>query len=392
MSEKTIKMDKIRSHIDGFVSEMVEIRHDIHAHPELAFEEKRTSELVANLLAEWGFEVTRGFGKTGVIGTLRAGDGKKSIGLRADMDALPIHEETNLPYASKYAGKMHACGHDGHTTILLTAARYLAETKNFNGTVHLIFQPAEENFGGGLTMVKEGLFEKFPCDVVYGLHNWPGIATGTVQVRSGPTMASVDTVYVTLTGKGGHGAQPHTTVDPIVAGASIVMGLQTIVSRNVPPVEPAVITTGLFQGGTISNVIPGTVKMELTVRSLSQKVRKLLEERIRTLINDQAASFNASAEIRYERGYPVLVNSEKETAFVEEIAQQLLGKKQVSRVPEPVMGSEDFSYMLEKCPGSYLFMGTGEGADVHNPGYVFNDEIIPIGGSLWGALVEAYLR
>lgn len=392
MSGKRAVNDKIQNHIKQFLPEMIAVRHDLHAHPELAYEEKRTSDIVAGLLEKWGYEVTRGVGKTGVVATLRVGNSKKTIGIRADMDALPIHEQTNLAYASKTEGVMHACGHDGHTTILLTAARYLAETKNFDGTVHLIFQPAEEGLGGAKAMIDDGLFEKFPCDAVYGLHNWPGLPAGTFCFISGPAMASVDTVYITIEGRGGHGAIPEKTVDPIVAASSVVMALQTIVSRNISPFQPAVVTVGLFQGGSASNIIPDSVKLELTVRAFSQEVRALLEERICTLVRAQAASYGARADIVYEHGYPVLVNHKAETAFVQKVAENLVGKKQVIGNALPQTPSEDFAFMLEKRPGSYLFLGNGDSLGLHNPNYVFNDDIISVGAGLWGALVESYLR
>lgn len=392
MSGKRAVNDKIQNHIKQFLPEMIAVRHDLHAHPELAYEEKRTSGIVAGLLEKWGYEVTRGVGKTGVVATLRVGNSKKTIGIRADMDALPIHEQTNLAYASKTEGVMHACGHDGHTTILLTTARYLAETKNFNGTVYLVFQPAEEDLGGAKAMIDDGLFERFPCDAVYGLHNWPGLPVGTFCFISGPAMASVDTVYITIKGRGGHGAVPDRAVDPIVAASSVVMALQTIVSRNISPFQTAVVTVGLFQGGSASNIIPDSVRLELTVRAFSQEVRTLLEEHICTLVRAQAASYGARAEIVYEHGYPVLVNHKAETAFVQKVAENLVGKKRVIGNTPPKTPSEDFAFMLEKRPGSYLFLGNGDSLELHNPNYVFNDEIISVGAGLWGALVESYLR
>ncbi|CAM1638955.1 Peptidase M20 [Bartonella apihabitans] len=384
-------MKHIREHIDKTIDEMVAIRHQIHQNPELGFNEHKTGDKVASLLESWGFDVVRGVGKTGIVGTLKVGNGKKVIGIRADMDALPIEEETNLDYSSKNKGVMHACGHDGHTTILLTAARYLAETKNFDGTVRVIFQPAEESYGGGKKMIDDGLFERFPCDRIYGLHNWPGFPSGTLRFTKGPMMASVDTAYITVRGKGGHGARPETTIDPIVAASSIVMALQTIVSRNVPPLEAALITVGMFKGGSVSNVIPEEVKMELTIRAFSAKVRDLLQERICKLVKSQAESYGAKAIINYERGYPVTVNDAESIDFALGVAKQVVGDKNVVENAEPLTPSEDFSYMLEKVPGAYIIMGNGDSTGLHTPHYNFNDDGIAVGATLWGALVEKYL-
>ena len=384
-------MKHIREHIEKTIDEMVAIRHQIHENPEMGFNEHKTGDKVASLLESWGFDVVRGVGKTGIVGTLKVGNGKKVIGIRADMDALPIEEETNLDYSSKNKGVMHACGHDGHTTILLTAARYLAETKNFDGTVRVIFQPAEESYGGGKKMIDDGLFEKFPCDRIYGLHNWPGFPSGTLRFTKGPMMASVDTAYITVRGKGGHGARPETTIDPIVAASSIVMALQTIVSRNVPPLEAALVTVGMFKGGSVSNVIPEEVKMELTIRAFSAKIRDLLQERICKLAKSQAESYGAKAIINYERGYPVTVNDAKSIDFALGVAKQVVGDKNVVENAEPLTPSEDFSYMLEKVPGAYIIMGNGDSAGLHTPHYNFNDDGIAVGATLWGALVEKYL-
>ena len=384
-------MKHIREHIDKTIDEMVAIRHQIHENPELGFNELKTGDKVASLLKSWGFDVVRGVGKTGIVGTLKVGHGKKIIGIRADMDALPIEEETNLDYSSKNEGVMHACGHDGHTTILLTAARYLAETKNFDGTVRVIFQPAEESYGGGKKMIDDGLFEKFPCDRIYGLHNWPGFPSGTLRFTKGPMMASVDTAYITVRGKGGHGARPETTIDPIVAASSIVMALQTIVSRNVPPLEAALVTVGMFKGGSVSNVIPEEVKMELTIRAFSAKIRDILQERICKLAKSQAESYGAKAIINYERGYPVTVNDAESIDFALGVAKQVVGDKNVVENAEPLTPSEDFSYMLEKVPGAYIIMGNGDSAGLHTPHYNFNDDGIAVGATLWGALVEKYL-
>ena len=389
-----MQMNTLREEIAELLPEMIGVRHHIHQHPELAYEEHATSDLVAQRLADWGYEVHRGLGGTGVVGRLRQGSGGKSIGLRADMDALPITEATGLPYASQHHGKMHACGHDGHTATLLAAARHLAQTRRFNGTLNLIFQPAEEGGGGALRMVQDGLFEKFPCDAVFGLHNAPGQPVGTLAFRSGPTLASADRVVIVLKGRGGHAAMPHFSADPIVAGSSIVMALQSIVARNVDPLLSAVVTVGLFQSGTVNNVIPGTARLELSVRALDREVRKLLRQRIQEVVSSQAASLGVTAEVNYEEGYPVLVNTQAETDFAARVATELLGPQRVLLDKPPVMGSEDFAFMLEHRPGCYLFLGNGDGAGscmVHNPGYDFNDAAMETGAAFWSLLVERYL-
>jgi len=389
-----MQMNTLREEIAELLPEMIGVRHHIHQHPELAYEEHATSDLVAQRLAEWGYEVHRGLGGTGVVGRLRQGSGGKSIGLRADMDALPITEATGLPYASQHHGKMHACGHDGHTATLLAAARHLAQTRRFNGTLNLIFQPAEEGGGGALRMVQDGLFEKFPCNAIFGLHNAPGQPVGTLAFRSGPTLASADRVVIVLKGRGGHAAMPHFSADPIVAGSSIVMALQSIVARNVDPLLSAVVTVGLFQSGTVNNVIPGTARLELSVRALDREVRKLLRQRIQEVVSSQAASLGVTAEVNYEEGYPVLVNTQAETDFAARVATELLGPQRVLLDKPPVMGSEDFAFMLEHRPGCYLFLGNGDGAGscmVHNPGYDFNDAAMETGAAFWSLLVERYL-
>ncbi|MDE2289506.1 M20 aminoacylase family protein [Pandoraea sp.] len=373
------------------------IRHQIHQHPELAYEEVETGALVAHKLREWGYAVTTGVGKTGVVGTLKVGHGKRSIGIRADMDALPIVEETGLPYASRQPGKMHACGHDGHTTMLLGAAQYLANTRRFSGTVHLYFQPAEEHGvnSGARAMIEDGLFERFPCDAVFGMHNHPGMPPGTFLFRNGPFMSAGDKVFITIKGVGGHAARPHLTVDPVVAAASVVMALQTVVARNIDPTEPAVVTVGVLQAGTANNVISNSAKLELSVRSFSPAVREKLRQRITELVHDQAKSYGASAEIEYIMGYPVVVNSERETEFAIQVAQELVGPDKVVPHTGLLMGSEDFAYMLQQRPGCFLRLGNGEGEDgcmVHNPGYDFNDKNLPIGAAYWARLVERFLE
>jgi len=374
-----------------------EIRHQIHQNPELAYEELETGALVAKKLTDWGFAVTTGVGQTGVVATLKVGRGQRSIGIRADMDALPILEETGLPYASQKHGKMHACGHDGHTTMLLGAAQYLARTRNFSGTVHLYFQPAEEHGvkSGAMSMIKDGLFERFPCDAVFGVHNHPGAAPGTFLFRNGPFMSAGDKVRITIKGLGGHAARPHLTVDPVVVASSIVMALQTVVARNIDPTEPAVVTVGVLQAGTANNVIPNTAKLELSVRSFSQQVREQLQQRITELVHAQAQSYGASAEIDYIMGYPVVVNSDAETEFAIKVAQELVGEDKVVPHTGLLMGSEDFAYMLHERPGCFLRIGNGVGEDacmVHNPGYDFNDHNLPIGAAFWARLVERFLE
>ena len=388
-------MNKLREEIAKVLPEMIELRHHIHQHPELAFEEHATSDLVAQRLQSWGYEVHRGLGGTGVVGQLRQGSGAKRVGIRADMDALPIVEATGLAYASKHHGKMHACGHDGHTATLLAAARHIAQTRRFNGTLNLIFQPAEEGAGGAKRMIEEGLFEKFPCDAIFGLHNSPGKPLGSLSFRSGATMASSDRVVIQIKGKGGHAAMPHLATDAIVAGASIVMALQSIVARNVSPLESAVITVGVFQSGVACNVIPASARIELSVRALNREVRELLRARIQELVAAQAASLGVSAEIDYEYGYPVLVNTDDETAFALSVGTELVGPSGIINDPPPVMGSEDFAFMLEKVPGCYLFLGNGDGEGscmVHNPGYDFNDGAMETGAAFWSLLTERYLR
>ena len=385
--------------IRAMADEMVALRHQIHAHPELAFEEHITSDLVASRLTEWGYEVHRGLGGTGVVGTLQRGQGTKRLGIRADMDALPIQETTGLPYASQHPGKMHACGHDGHTAILLAAARCLAQEGRFDGTLHLIFQPAEEGLGGGRRMVEEGLFELFPCDAVFALHNMPGMPVGQFGFRAGAFMPSSDTVIVTVQGKGGHGSAPHLAADPVVAAAHIIVALQTIVSRNVDPREMAVISVGAIHGGDAPNVIPDKVEMRLTVRAFRPETREMLRQRITELVQAQAQTLGVQAQVDYHWRYPSLINDEASTAFARQVALDWLGEQGVMPSLEPLTGSEDFSFMLQACPGCYLIVGNGQGEHhhtggcmVHNPGYDFNDAILPIAASYWVQLANAFLK
>jgi hippurate hydrolase len=374
------------------------LRRDIHRHPEIGFQEFRTSDLVADRLQQWGYTVTRGLGGTGVVGQLKRGGGAGKLGLRADMDALPIQETTGLPHSSCHAGLMHACGHDGHTAILLAAAEHLAKSGNFDGTLNLIFQPAEESLGGARKMMEDGLFDRFPCDAIFAMHNMPGFRQGQLLLRDGATMASSENILVHLEGKGGHGAMPHLSADPVVAGAAIVMALQTIVSRNVPPLQMAVITVGAFQSGVANNVIPQNATLKLSVRSLDRGVRELLRRRIVELAEAQAQSYGVTARVEFLPGYPVLVNTPTETALAREVAVDLVGADNVVLQTEPLTGSEDFAYMLEAVPGSYLFIGNGDAANgghgacmVHNPNYDFEDRNIPVGAAFWVQLTERFL-
>ncbi|TKC81613.1 amidohydrolase [Trinickia terrae] len=374
--------------------ELETIRHQIHQHPELSYEEAETAALVAGKLEAWGYDVTRGIGGHGVVGTLKAGSGTRTIGIRADMDALPIREQTGLPYASRHDGKMHACGHDGHTTVLLGAAQYLARTRRFDGTIHLIFQPAEEagSNSGAQQMIADGLFERFPCDAIYGLHNHPGVAAGTFMFRPGPFMAACDTVKIAIHGKGGHAARPHLSVDPIVIASGLVMQLQTIVARNVDPTETAVVTVGSMHAGHVANVIPELATLELSVRSFSDDVRALLETRIRTLTEAHAAAHGARVEIEVIRGYPVLVNAARETEFARQVAAELVGEENVIAPFPAIAGSEDFAYFLQERPGCFLRIGNGAGAPMlHNAHYDFADDNLTVGAAFWARLAERYL-
>lgn len=385
---------KLSSSIDNAMPELVAIRHDLHAHPELGLEETRTSAFIARHLTELGYEVTTGLARTGVVGTLRNGSGSRSIGIRADIDALPILEETGLDYASKTSGLMHACGHDGHTTMLLGAARALAERRNFDGTIHLIFQPAEENFGGAKIMMDEGLFEKFPCDAVFALHNEPGLPFGQFALREGPIMAAVDEARITVHGRGGHGAEPQETADPIVCGASIIMALQSIVSRNIHPMDPSVVTVGAFHAGSASNIIPERAEITVGIRSFDPGVRDELERRIRMIAEAQATSFGMRATVDYLRSYDATINHKAETDLVRDLAVRFAGADKVVDLARPFMGSEDFAYMLQERPGTYFFLGSkvsGEEKPLHHPAYNFNDDLLPIGAAFWTELAEAYL-
>lgn len=377
--------------ITGFIDDFIALRHDLHRHPELSFQERRTSALVADKLAAFGYTVTTGIAGTGVVGTLTRGEGGKSLAIRADIDALPIHETAEIGYGSQHQGVMHACGHDGHTAILLTAARYLAEQGDFNGTLHLLFQPAEEIGAGARKMIAEGLFERFPADAVFGLHNWPGIPAGSFGFIDGPAMASVDKAIIRIIGKGGHGAAPHETVDPIVVAAHVIVALQTIVSRNTNPLDTGVITVGAIHGGDAPNVIPDSVELKLTIRTFRPEVRDLFQQRIPALVRAQAESFGATAEVDYRLGFPAVVNHAAETAYIKTIATDLFGAERVVTDFRPRTASEDFAYFLRERPGSLIFIGNGEGVPLHNPGYVFDDSIIAPAAALWVRLAERFL-
>ena len=387
-------VEKIR----GYHAELKEIRRDIHAHPELAFQEARTSQLVAERLTGWGIEVHRGLAKTGLVGVIK---GRKSasgraVGLRADMDCLPMHETSNIPHKSTHAGRMHACGHDGHTTMLLGAARYLQETRNFDGTAYVIFQPAEEGGGGGKVMVDEGLFDRFPANEVYAVHNWPGLPPGQMAVRPGPVMAATDEIVITVRGKGGHAAMPQLTLDPVVATAQIITALQTIASRNANPLDAIVVSVCSMETSqtNVFNVIPDFVKLIGTVRSFRAETRDMADARIKDIVGGVAKALGCSAQMEYKRGYPSTVNSEREALFAAKVGERVFGAGNVLTNAEPTMGGEDFSYMLQARPGAYVFLGQGGGPNncyLHNPGYDFNDDVIPLGAGYLAALVEESL-
>ncbi|MFM2058050.1 MAG: hypothetical protein RLY71_2435 [Pseudomonadota bacterium] len=386
----------LRQALNPQVGEFIRLRRELHREPELAFEEHRTAALVADKLAAWGYSVECGIGGTGVVGHLSRGSGTRRLGLRADMDALPITETTGAAWASRRPGVMHACGHDGHTAMLLAAAHRLAEQGDFSGTLQLIFQPAEEGGGGALRMIEDGLFERYPCDAVFAMHNMPGLPQGHLAFREGAAMASSDYATITLTGVGGHGAMPHKATDPVVAAASIVMALQTIVSRNVDPQAMAVVSVGALHAGQANNVIPSTATLELSVRALDSAVRATLERRIKALVAAQADSFGIQARIDWRAGYAVLVNAPEPTAFAREVGLALRGPSGVTLQGPALSGSEDFAFMLERVPGSYLLIGNGDGDSVgacmvHNPSYDFNDDNIAIGAAYWTLLAQRFL-
>jgi hippurate hydrolase len=378
--------------IEGFADELTAIRRDLHAHPEIGFEEVRTSGIVAEKLAQWGIEVHRGLGGTGVIGVLKGnGSGSRRIGLRADMDALPMEENTNLRWRSTIPGRFHGCGHDGHTTILLGTARYLAETRNFDGTVHFIFQPAEEGLGGARAMIRDGLFEKFPCDEIYGLHNAPDLNHGELAILPGPAMAGADFFDITISGYGAHGAMPERSKDPVVIAMALGQALQTIVSRNVSPTEAAVLSITQIHAGSAYNVIPGEAKLAGTVRAFSDEVRALIRERMRAICAGIAAAFQVEIDVDIRDIFSVLVNQEEHSRVVADVARTVVGPTNVSTRSQLKMGSEDFADMLQAVPGAYFWLGHDGSVPVHNPGFTLDDKILPIGASMFARIVETRL-
>ena len=378
--------------IESFADELTSIRRDIHAHPEIGFEEKRTSDLVAEKLKAWGIEVHRGVGGTGVVGVVkgRKNNGRR-IGLRADMDALPMQEHTNLPWRSTIPNRFHGCGHDGHTTILLGAARYLAQTRNFDGQAILIFQPAEEGLGGARAMLKDGLFQKFPCDEVYGLHNAPDLEPGKVTILPGPAMAGADFFDITVKGYGSHGAMPNFSKDPIIAAMTLGQALQTIVSRNADPLEAAVVSITQFHSGSAYNVIPDEARLAGTMRTFSDKIRALTRERMRSIAAGVAATFDVEIEVDIRDIFTVLENHEEQSRAVAEVASEIVGAENVSMTPQPKMGSEDFADMLRAVPGAYFWLGHEGSVPVHNPGFILDDAILPVGASLFARIIETRL-
>ena len=382
---------------------IAQIRRNIHAHPELRFEEKRTAELVADALSSWGIPVFKGLGKTGVVGRLDGDLGPgKMIGLRADMDALPLQEKNTFAHASTNPGKMHACGHDGHTAMLLGAAQYLSNHREFKGSVIFIFQPAEEGGAGAQEMIEDGLFEQFPCDAVFGLHNWPGLEEGHFGVTNGPMMASSNEFSIEIQGKGGHAALPHNSADPIMAGVQIAQALQTIITRNKRPVDAAVISITQFHAGKTSNVIPDAAMLGGTVRTFTLEVLDLIERRLHEIANQVASAFDCKADVEFKRNYPPLINHERETLFASHVMKELVGEARVNTRIDPTMGAEDFAFMLLKKPGCYVFLGNGDGdhrmtghgmgpCHLHNPSYDFNDALIPVGVNYWVRLAQTFL-
>ena len=378
-------------YIRGYHDELTAIRQDIHANPELGMEEHRTADLVASKLEEWGIEVHRGVGGTGVVGVLRAGNGDQAVGLRADMDALAMGEANDLPYASRNAGKMHACGHDGHTAMLLGAARYLAETRNFNGIVNFIFQPGEEGAGGALAMLADGLFERFPCNAIYAIHNRPNMAIGKFAIAPGPQMAGGAFFDISVRGKGAHGARPEESIDPVLAACHIATALQSIVSRNIRPADTAVLSITKVMGGDAYNVIPQFATISGTARTFRPETMDLIETTMARVAEGVAAGFGAVATVDFRKIFAPLVNNPAETAILGDIAAELVGEENIDRAKPPGMGSEDFAFMMEQIPGAYINLGNGESAALHNQNYNFNDEATPFGSALFAGVVERKL-
>ena len=392
---------KLLDSITTEAASIIAVRRDIHAHPELCFQEQRTADVVAGKLAEWGIEVHRGMGTTGVVGVIKNGSSQRSIGLRADMDALPVNEANTFAHASKHPGKMHACGHDGHTAMLLAAAQHLAKHKHFDGTVVLIFQPAEEGGGGAREMIKDGLFDKFPVDAVFGLHNWPGMPVGTLAVSPGPVMASSNEFKITIRGKGCHAALPHNGIDPVPIACEMVQAFQTIVSRNLKPIDAGVISVTMIHAGDATNVVANSCELQGTVRTFTVEMLDLIERRMQTIAEHVSAAHEASCEFAFVRNYPPTINHVNEVAFTREVLSGIVGADNVL-AQEPTMGAEDFSYMLLEKPGAYFFIANGEGqhremghgggpCTLHNPSYDFNDDLIPLGGTVWVRMVEQFL-
>jgi amidohydrolase len=375
--------------IEGYADELTAIRRDLHAHPEIGFEEVRTSGIVADKLKQWGIEVHRGLGGTGVVGVLKGkGQSGKRIGLRADMDALPMEENTNLRWRSTIPGRFHGCGHDGHTTMLLGTARYLAETRDFDGTVHFIFQPAEEGLGGARAMIKDGLFTKFPCDEIYGLHNAPNLNHGEIAIFPGPAMAAADFFDIVITGYGGHGARPEKSKDPVVIAMALGQAMQSIVSRNVSPLQAAVLSITQIHSGSAYNVIPGDAHLCGTIRTFDEKVRMLIRERMHALAAGMAIAFDVEIKVDIRDGFSVLVNQEEQSKAIENVARTIVGDDNVFTDVKPLMGSEDFADMLHAVPGAYFWVGHDGDVPVHNPGYVLDDKILPIGASMFARIIE----
>ncbi len=383
-------------HIRQWHADYTALRRDLHAHPELGFEEERTARIVCEQLSRLGIEHHAGIGRTGVVAVIRGGEGGGSVGLRADMDALPMQEENAFPHRSRYDGRMHGCGHDGHTTMLLAAARYLAQTRNFSGTVNLIFQPGEEGFAGARAMIEDGLFERFPCDQVFALHNWPALPVGKIGLTPGAAMAAADRVEITIDGRGGHGAHPHRTVDPVVVAGHVITAVQSIVSRNVSPIDTAVVSLCSMQAGNpgAMSVVPQHAKLVGTVRTFKPTVQDTVEQRLKDLVVSIAAAFGAHATVRYERIYPATVNHDGPAAFALDVAESLVGRENVVRNLDPSMGSEDFSFMLQAKPGAFARLGQGgaeAGGFLHASRYDFNDAVIPLGAGYLAALAERAL-